>query len=173
LLLNARRFAQNGLGPGAVEDVRQAAAIVGDGVERGVGVHGLFSWPARLAAQGDVACDAVKEGAEAAVSRGVQVVEGAARSEALHEHVLHRVVEILEERRAAPAGGEVGPQDGDVATGEFLALARGAAGRRPDKGPAGRLRVGGPVAARPAGHSPINLSFPVAVLNKPCRICRI
>jgi hypothetical protein len=82
--------------------------VVRDGFEGGGGVRRLFARPARLAAQGDVAGDAVEEGAETAVARRVEAVEGAMRAESFDEDVLYGVVEVLQQGRAAPARGEVG-----------------------------------------------------------------
>ncbi len=128
VLLKARGFSEDRLGPGPVEVARQTGVVIGDSVEGSAGFGGLFARAVRLAAPGDVAGDAVEEGPEAVASREVKVFEGAAAAQALHEDVLHDVFEILQQRRAAPTGGKIVAKDRGVAPGELLALALGPEG---------------------------------------------
>src|SRR5262249_34372682 len=90
-----------------------------------------------LEPSGDASDDAIEEGADARPPAGLDGLQHAALAEALDEHLLRGVVEVFLQRRAAPAGGEVTPDDAEVATGHLLPLRRAARRRGPDDGPTG------------------------------------
>jgi len=71
-------------------------------------------------------------------------------AEALDEDFLNRVVEIRPEGGAAPAGGEVGANDSEVAVGQLLAVGRAARRGGTNDGPAGGLLRGHGRVAAPA-----------------------
>jgi hypothetical protein len=86
---------------------------------------------------GDVADDPVAEGAKVGHPAGPRDVHRAALAETLDEHLLHGVVQIVAQRRAAPAGGQVRAYGAEVAAGQLLAVGRAAGRGGADHGPAG------------------------------------
>src|SRR5262249_29871475 len=93
------------------------------------------------------------EAGHAAGSGGVQ---GAALAEALDEHLLNGIVQLGPQLRTAPADAEVGANDAEVPTGQFLAVGSAPGRSGADDGPAGRFgnRHGLPCARSDKGQVP-------------------
>lgn len=118
-------------GPGPVEQPR-LGGLVGRDIRLEAG--GRCRPP--LEPPGDVADDAVQEGAEVGHPAGPGRRQDTALTEALDEHILSGVVRLGSRRRVAPAGGQVPADRAETAAGQVVAADR-AARRRPDGGPAG------------------------------------
>ena len=87
--------------------------------------------------------DPVQEGAEAGGRRRLPATSHRSPlAETLDEDLLRRVVHIEPQARAAPAGGQVGADDAEVAAGQLVPIGRAARGRGPDDGPTGGFRRG-------------------------------
>src|SRR5262249_28449988 len=96
----------------------------------------------RLDPQGRGAGDPVEEGAEAPWAAGVEPVQGAAGLEAVGEHLLDGVVDVLAVGRGPPPGRQVGADDRLVPAGEPVAVVAVARRRAADDGPAGSVVTG-------------------------------
>src|SRR5262249_30465724 len=107
--------------PGAVEEPGLTWLIRRDFRQRDGGADG----PAFETAS-DVADNAIKEGAKRGHSAGAARLQRATLAETLDEHLLCGVVEIVSQRRAAPAGSQVSADDTEVAAAQFLTVGRAA-----------------------------------------------
>ncbi len=140
VLLEPQRLAEDRARPGPVEDggERLLASFDGIEIEPWVGLQ-TATEPSLLEPPCDVLRNSVEVGAKAARTTGVHAIQGAVLLEALQKCVLHRVVELAKKGRAAPAGTQVGPDDGLVSPGELVSRGTFAPGRTPDQRPPCRV----------------------------------
>src|SRR5262249_52028917 len=139
----ARRGADEPPRPRPVEGARERRLVRRKRVEPAGRRERRRARPRRLAAQRDVAHDAVEERPEAAGALLVGLRERTALAEALDEDLLRRVVDLLlQAGPPAPARREVGADRRGVAARELVALRRRAGARGgADHRPAGRGRA--------------------------------
>ena len=122
----ARRFAKQRLSPGAVKGPRESFFIILDLIQ--VGFIGYLAFPPPrtgfFKSERNVTDHAVEEGSETARSPTLGAIQDASLLEALDEHFLNCIVEVLETRRGTPARSKAIANHRAIAAREILAALR-------------------------------------------------